>query len=347
MEENKLMQRCLELAQNGMGTTSPNPMAGCVITHQNKIIGEGYHTKAGEPHAEVHAIHSVMDKTLLPQSTLYVNLEPCSHFGKTPPCADLIIQHNIPKIRIGIPDSNPQVAGKGIQKLKEAGCDVKVGICEKECKELNKRFITFHTHKRPYIILKWAQTQDGFIDMVRKPDSPNQPNWITNECSRMLVHKWRSEEDAIMIGTNTAILDNPELTVRNWKGKNPVRLLIDKSLRVPKESKIYNPNAKTIVFNTIKEECISNTIEFVKLNFNVLLSAICDFLYHRNILSLIVEGGAQLITGFIHEGLWDEARIFTGNRNFIKGHKAPELPAHPMYSENIADCHLSVFKNEI
>ncbi|AWI27113.1 bifunctional diaminohydroxyphosphoribosylaminopyrimidine deaminase/5-amino-6-(5-phosphoribosylamino)uracil reductase RibD [Flavobacterium pallidum] len=308
----KFMRRCLELAQNGLGTTYPNPLVGSVIVHEGKIIGEGWHRKAGEPHAEVNAINSVKDTALLEKSAIYVNLEPCSHFGKTPPCCDLIISKKIPEIIIGITDPHSKVAGEGIRRLQEAGKKVTIGVLEKDCSDINKRFFTFHNKKRPYIILKWAETPDGFI--APKTKSEIKPVWITNETSRQLVHKWRSEEHAILIGTQTAVDDNPTLTTRDWAGKNPVRIVIDRHNRIPKENHIFDNQAETIL--------ISGT----EIDFNENCAAqIAEYLYKRNIQSVIIEGGRKTLQTFIDAGFWDEARIFKGKIPFGDGVKAPDI----------------------
>ena len=320
----KYIRRCIELAKNGLGTTYPNPMVGSVIVCDGKIIGEGWHKKSGEPHAEVNAVNSVKDKSLLKRSTIFVSLEPCSHFGKTPPCCDLIIENKIPNVVIGTADTNVKVAGNGIKKLIEAGAKVTVGILETECIELNKRFFTFHEKKRPYVILKWAETQDGFIAPLTKLEQ--KPVWITNEFSRQLVHKWRSEEEAILVGTNTVIADNPKLDVRNWTGKNPIRIVLDQNNRISKESHIYDKQVKTIIFSAIpkpnkEENTIFETIDF-KQN---LVEQILNILYKHQIQSVIIEGGSQTLQTFIDENLWDEARVFIGKNNFETGIKAPIL----------------------
>jgi len=330
--DNKQMTRCLELAKQGMGKVAPNPMVGCVIVYNNDIIAVGYHEKFGEAHAEVNAINSVIDKSLLKESTLYVNLEPCSHFGKTPPCSDLIIKHQIPNVVIGSLDTHSKVSGKGIERLKAAGINVSVGILEDKCKELNKRFFTYHEKKRPYIILKWAETKDGFIDVNRKEKNKKYDNWITSPFSKKLVHQWRSEEQAIMIGTNTAINDNPKLTVREVEGKNPLRVVLDLDLRLPENLNIFDESTPTLVVNSIKSE-IKQNLEFVKIDKNKeLLSQILSELYKRNILSVIIEGGAQLLQSFIDQNLWDEAKIFIGNKTFSEGLKAPTLKKQPINS---------------
>ncbi len=325
------MRRCLELAKNGLGTTYPNPMVGSVIVCDGKIIGEGWHKKSGEPHAEVNAVNSVKDKSLLKKSTIYVSLEPCSHFGKTPPCCDLIIENEIPNVVIGTVDPNVKVAGNGIKKLIDAGKNVTVGVLESECNELNKRFFTFHQKKRPYVILKWAETQDGFIaplEIRRKTlnDKEQKPVWITNEFSRQLVHKWRSEEQAILVGTNTVIDDNPKLNVRDWTGNNPIRIVLDQNYRIPKERHIYDNQAKTIIFSnsltTINEE--NSIFELIDFKKNI-TKQILDTLYKHQIQSVIIEGGSLTLQTFIDENLWDEARVFIGNQNFEIGIKAPVL----------------------
>ena len=318
------MRRCLELAKNGLGTTYPNPMVGSVIVCDGKIIGEGWHKKSGEPHAEVNAVNSVKDKSLLKRSTIYVSLEPCSHFGKTPPCCDLIIENKIPNVIVGTVDSNIKVAGNGIKKLIEAGAKVTVGILETECKELNKRFFTFHEKKRPYVILKWAETQDGFIAPLTKLEQ--KPVWITNKFSRQLVHKWRSEEQAILVGTNTVIDDNPKLDVRDWTGNNPIKIILDQNNRIPKDSYIFNNQVKTIIFSNSstrinQENSIFEVIDFKKN----LANQILNVLYKHHIQSVMIEGGLQTLQTFIDENLWDEARVFIGNNNFETGIKAPLL----------------------
>ena len=246
----KYIKRCIELAKNGLGTTYPNPLVGSVIVYNKEIIGEGWHQKAGDGHAEVNAINSVKNKSLLSKATIYVSLEPCSHFGKTPPCCDLIIANDIPNVVIGTIDPFAKVAGNGIKKLLEAEKNVTIGILEDECNELNKRFFTFHTKKRPYIILKWAESQDGFIAPLKR--EKQESVWITNEFSRQLVHKWRSEEEAILVGTNTVMEDNPTLTVRDWIGTNPIRIVLDQNNRITKEFHIFDNQAKTLSVSKVK-----------------------------------------------------------------------------------------------
>lgn len=337
------MQRCLELAQNGISNVAPNPMVGCVVVYEEKIIGEGYHIRFGEAHAEVNAINSVKDKELLKQSKLYVNLEPCAHMGKTPPCADLIIENKIPEVIIGCVDTFSEVSGKGIKKLKSAGCKVEVGILERECRALNKRFFTFHEKKRPYIILKWAQTLDGFIDIIREDNTAAKPNWITNEKIKMLVHKWRAEEQAIMVGTNTALLDNPMLNTREWGGNSPLRLLIDKELIVPMTYNLMDQQYETIVFTEEKVES-KNNLKYVPIDFTKnVIEQILSYLYDLNIQSLIVEGGSVLLNSFIDKELWDEARVFIGNKLFFEGVKAPKINGRIISDDLIYNDHLHIY----
>jgi len=323
------MQRCIKIARHGLGNVSPNPLVGCVIVYDGKIIAEGYHAKYGEPHAEVNAINNVKDKSILSKSTLYVNLEPCSHFGKTPPCTDLIIRHKIPRVVIGCTDTNILVSGRGILKLTAAGVDVSTGILEKESRELNRRFFTFHEKKRPFIILKWAQTKDGFIDIIREPASKKKPNWITSENTRAIIHKWRTEEDAVIVGTQTALLDNPCLTARNWEGKNPCRIVLDRVLKIPKHYNLFDNSAQTIVFNTIKNRT-EGKINYIKIEFDEnILNTILDVLFKANIQSLIVEGGTKLLNSFIYKNLWDEAVIFEGEKIYDSGIKSPDFSFTP------------------
>lgn len=328
----KYIKRCLELARNGLGTTYPNPLVGSVIVYNDVIIGEGWHQKSGEPHAEVYAINSVKDKTLLAKATIYVSLEPCSHFGKTPPCCDLIIENKIPNVVIGTMDPNPKVAGKGIQRLKAAGKKVTIGILEAECQELNKRFFTFQEKKRPYIILKWAESQDGYIAPEKK--SEPKPVWLSNEFSRQLVHKWRSEEQSILVGTQTIIDDNPRLTVRDWTGNHPVRIVLDQNNRISKESHIFDNQAKTIVLSAPKID-FSNDIS----------SQIAKVLFENNIQSVIIEGGRQTLQTFIDANLWDEARIFRGSIFLENGIKAPLLKSKWRKKTAILDDELLIFTN--
>lgn len=327
------IKRCIEIAKNGLGSTRPNPMVGCVIVYKSEIIGEGFTSAYGGNHAEVNAINSVKDKSLLQQSTIYVTLEPCSHYGKTPPCSDLIIKHQMPNVVIGCLDDNPQVAGKGIEKLKNAGCKVVVGVLENECKEHHKRFFTFHNRKRPYIILKWAETANCFI--APKTKDEQKPVWITNEYSRQLVHKWRSQEQAILVGTNTVLQDNPGLTVRDWTGQNPIRIVIDKENILSKDFKVFNTEAKTIII----------TEENINFNKNI-AQQICGILFKNNINSVIIEGGAKTLQTFIDENLWDEARIFTGNIQFLNGIKAPKFSGTLISEETLLNDVLKIYTND-
>lgn len=341
------IKRCLELAKNGLGIVAPNPLVGAVIVHQNKIIGEGYHQKYGSAHAEVNAINAVKNELLLRESTLYVNLEPCAHVGKTPPCTDLIIQKGIQRVTIGTSDPNSLVGGKGIKKLRESGTEVISGILEKECFELNKRFFTFYTKGRPYIILKWAQTSDGFIDLERKPDDPIGVNWISNSVSQTLVHKWRTEEQAILVGSQTVLSDNPQLTVRHWTGNVPTRILLDDNLRVQQNAKILDTSAPTLVFNLQKNE-ISNHVEYIKPEKgNFLLRDIMKVLYERGIQSLIVEGGKMVHESFIKENIWDEARVLIGEKMFGKGLAAPDIGKEPCLKDKIINDELLIFRNAV
>jgi diaminohydroxyphosphoribosylaminopyrimidine deaminase / 5-amino-6-(5-phosphoribosylamino)uracil reductase len=320
------MKRCLELASNGIGYVAPNPMVGAVIVYNDEIIGEGFHVHFGHAHAEVNAIESVKDQSLLSQSTLYVNLEPCTHIGKTPPCSDLIIAKGIRKVVLGTSDPNPLVGGKGIERLKNNRIEVIVDILNEECIELNRRFITYFEHKRPYIILKWAQTKDKFIDLNRKPGEPVGVNWISNKISRTMVHLWRSEEQAVMVGTNTVIVDNPQLNVRHWQGNNPLRVILDRSLRIPSTSNVLDNRTPTLIFNEKKNEKEGNTeycqIEFGKKMFNEIFHE----LYKRQIQSILVEGGKKLLESMINGNLWDEARVLVGDKYFVKGYPAPRIP---------------------
>lgn len=343
MNHNLYMHRCLQLAEAGMGKVSPNPMVGCVIVHNNTIIGEGYHRSYGQAHAEVNAINAVSNKHLLSESVLYVNLEPCSHHGKTPPCADLIIEKGIKKVVVAALDPNPLVEGRGIEKLKAAGVETIVGVLANESRELNRRFYCFHNQYRPYIILKWAQTLDGCIDRLRHIGDGQKPEWITNEQSRLLVHKWRTEEAAFLVGTRTALLDNPMLTARMYRGKQPLRIAIDIDNVLPKTLHIFNNHAPSLVFGNI----VRSDVDFEFLDLNQSLPAqICEALYRRNILSLVVEGGRQTLEAFINEGYWDESRIFTGNKIFGKGVHAPELHGKLQSIEMLGDTQLKIFRND-
>ncbi|MCM0668341.1 bifunctional diaminohydroxyphosphoribosylaminopyrimidine deaminase/5-amino-6-(5-phosphoribosylamino)uracil reductase RibD [Flavobacterium tyrosinilyticum] len=341
----KYIKRCIELAQNGLGTTYPNPMVGSVIVYEDKIIGEGWHKKAGEPHAEVNAVKSVKDKSLLKKATIYVSLEPCSHFGKTPPCCDLIIANEIPNVVVGTVDPNEKVAGRGILKLIEAGANVTVGVLEEECNELNKRFFTFHQKKRPYIILKWAESQDSFLAPEKEINQERKPIWITNQYSRQLVHKWRTEEQAILVGTQTVVDDNPKLNARDWNGNNPVRVVIDQNNRIDENSFIFDDSVKTFIFSKESKRSKENT-QFEVIDFDKnSIPQILDVLYQNQIQSIIIEGGRQTIQSFIDENLWDEARIFVGKTSFLNGTKAPIITRKNTTKTNILNDELIQIRN--
>ncbi len=345
--DNIFISRCLQIAKNGLGNTAPNPMVGAVIVHNKKIIGEGYTSPYGGLHAEVNAIASVADKSLLKDSTLYVTLEPCSHFGKTPPCADLIIKHKIPKVVVGILDPHHRVAGRGIQKLKKSGCVVVLGTLANECREHHKRFLTYHQKKRPYIILKWAETKDGYIAPSKEKRAKNlEPYWITNLKSKQIVHQWRAEEQAILVGTNTVLEDNPKLNVRLWKGDNPLRLIIDKSLKIKDSYTILDGKISTLIFTQNKSK--SDHLDHIKyeiLDFKKpLAKQICEVLYRKNTTSLLIEGGAKTLQLFIDAGLWDEARVFIGPSLFTSGTKAPLFFGNLVATQKIGTDLLNIFK---
>ena len=327
------IKRCLQIAKNGFGTTRPNPSVGAVIVHQNKIIGEGFTSPFGSNHAEVNAINAVKNKKLLKEATIYVTLEPCSHFGKTPPCADLIVKHQLKQVVIGCLDTNSLVAGKGVERLRNANIEVIVGVLEDECRIHHKRFFTVQEKKRPYIILKWAETKDGFVAPFSKNE--NKPFFISNTYSQQVVHKLRSKEHAILVGTNTVLADNPKLNVRSWYGKNPVRIVLDRTLRIPESASILDESIKTIVLteksdqeNEIKKKKqeVKDNLIFEQIDFSEKLARqICAVLYKYNIQSLIIEGGTQTLQVFIDENLWDEAFVFVGDSNLKDGIKSPEI----------------------
>lgn len=337
------MRRCVELASLGLGNIAPNPMVGSLVVHNNKIIGEGYHKIYGKQHAEVNAISDVEDKSLLKESLLYVSLEPCNQHGKTPPCVDLIISSGIKKVVVGCIDPFEKVNGSGIKKLRENGIEVIENVSEYECIELNKRFFTYHIKKRPYIILKWAQSKDGFI----APLHQNETNrWISNGYSQKLVHKWRSEEQGILVGANTAIRDNPRLNAREWHGKNPLRILIDKDLRTPLTHHVFCDGGRTIVFSN--KEIVAEKLEVVKINFekNVITQVLYK-LHERNIQSIIVEGGAVTLNNFFQLGLWDEARVFLAQEKILtEGIAAPVLKAAHWQETKIKNDILLTYKNK-
>jgi diaminohydroxyphosphoribosylaminopyrimidine deaminase/5-amino-6-(5-phosphoribosylamino)uracil reductase len=313
------MHRAMELARLGFGNVSPNPMVGCVIVCEDKIIGEGFHQQYGGPHAEVNAISSVKDKDLLRRSTVYVSLEPCAHFGKTPPCANLLVKHQVKKVVISNVDPNPLVAGKGINIIKNGGVEVETGLMEQEGADLNKRFFKSIEKKRPYVILKWAQTADGFIARENYDSK-----WISNDISRKLVHKWRAEEDAILVGKNTAMYDNPSLNVRDWVGKDPLRIVIDHELRLDRGLNLFDKTIPTICYS-LRSSSKEDNLELVKLPAPDFLTGLLHDLHQRSIQSVIVEGGASTINSFIAAGLWDEARVFEAPVCFGAGIGAPRL----------------------
>lgn len=337
------MQRCLDLALRGAGKVAPNPMVGCVIVCNNIIIGEGWHGQYGGPHAEVNAIRNVNDQNLLREATLYVNLEPCSHQGKTPPCADLLIEKDLPYVVVGCLDANPLVKGRGIQKLILNGTDVKVGVMEAESKFLNRRFFTSITNQRPYIILKWAQSSDGYIDHER--DEKDERAIISSPESHLLVHQWRSEESVIMVGTNTVIADNPQLTVRLLDGKNPVRVTFDRQMRIPSDAKILDGTSPTIIF-TQDAHYYTDRAEFVPIDFaKDPLKQALRILHERRFESVLVEGGAALINKFLEANLWDEARVFIAEKEIGTGIKAPEMTESFSKQENVGIDHLYTYYN--
>ena len=328
------MWRCLELAQLGRGYTAPNPMVGAVLVFEDRVIGEGYHRVYGQAHAEVNCLNSVAaaDVPLISRSTMYVSLEPCAHFGKTPPCADLIIRMQIPTVVVGCRDPFPQVNGKGIEKLLAAGVEVKLGVLEAECKELNKRFFTFNTLHRPYIVLKWAQSANGRIAGANlghvsggagalDAGGVGAPGrvFISNDYTNRLVHKWRSEEAAILVGTRTALADDPSLTVRLWSGPDPIRLVIDKELTLPASLRLFDGKVRTIVFNMVRHEEGEKLSYYQLANDSSLVHQVCQALYQLKIQSVLVEGGARLLQSFIDEGYWDEARVITNNELELPG----------------------------
>ena len=344
MNHEYYIKRCLEISKQGIGTTRPNPSVGAVLVVDDNIVGEGFTSPYGGNHAEVNAISSVKNDEDLKKATMYVTLEPCSHYGKTPPCADLIVKSGIKKVVIGCVDVNEIVAGRGIERLQNEGCEVVVGVLEKECKAHHKRFFTFHSKKRPYIVLKWAQTQDGYI--APKNRVKQAPVWITQKVSRQLVHKWRSEEHSILVGTTTILDDNPSLDVRSWSGENPLRIVIDKDLKLPKDLKVYDGSIKTIFINQ-KITTNKENLFFEKINFSKPIALeICKVLFKHKVQSLIVEGGRKTIQTFIDENLWDEARVFSGLVKFNEGTKAPKLDVPFLNEENLMGDSLKTYIND-
>lgn len=342
------MKRCLELATLGQFYVAPNPMVGAVLVYENTIIGEGFHEKYGQAHAEVNAINNVKpeNRQLISKSTLYVNLEPCSHHGKTPPCSDLIVRSQIPRVIIGCVDSYSEVSGKGIEKLRKHGIEVIVGILEKEALQLNKRFFTFHEKKRPYVILKWAQTSDGFIDKIRKNNSV-EINWITQPETQQLTHQWRAEEAGILVGHQTVLKDNPSLSVRAVYGPNPIRVVVtSKPEQIPPTANIFNNEVHTIIYNATIDR-IEGCTEWKSLDLKLNSTAsILKDLYSRNIQSIIVEGGSATLEHFIDVGLWDEARILTGNQFFKEGIKAPLINGRLINQFTFGKDFIQVYQND-
>lgn len=348
MEEtnnHKFMRRCLELASKAEGMTYPNPLVGSVIVHAGEIIGEGFHLKAGLPHAEVNAINSVKEKDKLRESVLYVNLEPCSHYGKTPPCVDFIILNGIRKVVIGTTDTTEKVSGKGISGLRSAGCDVITGVMEKESRWINRRFFTFNEKKRPYIILKWAESADGFIDIRREKGMEGRPTWISGKPERVLVHKWRASEQSILVGAGTIRKDNPKLNVREWKGNDPVRLILSHSGVLENMNYPDKKQAKTIVF-THNWNANFPEADIIRLDEEAPSCVqITDYLHSVGIQSLFIEGGAEVLNHFISQNLWDEARIFTGNDHFIDGVRAPLIVGDPLENITFSGSMLKTYVN--
>jgi len=332
------MRRAQELATLGKGAVSPNPLVGCVIVHAEKIIGEGWHAAYGNAHAEVNAVKAVADKSLLRESTVYVNLEPCAHFGKTPPCADLLISHRIKRVVVSNIDPNPLVDGGGVKKLREAGVEVVTGVLEKAGRDLNKRFFTAMEKKRPYIILKWAQTADGFIARENYDSK-----WISNAHSRQLVHKWRSEEDAVLVGTKTVFHDNSQLNVREWTGRNPTRIVIDRFLKLSPKLHVFDRAQRTIVYNVLKHEERADLV-LARVDESDFLNGLISDLHKRNIQSVLVEGGAQTLQSFIDAGLWDEARVFISPHTFGKGIRSPQCHGNLISSESVLTDTLSIYQ---
>ncbi|WP_438972923.1 bifunctional diaminohydroxyphosphoribosylaminopyrimidine deaminase/5-amino-6-(5-phosphoribosylamino)uracil reductase RibD [Polaribacter sp.] len=347
MNHNQYIKRCLQIAKNGQGTTRPNPSVGALIVYKDKIIAEGFTSKYGGSHAEVNAIHAVKDKKVLKEATIYVTLEPCSHFGKTPPCTDLIIKYNFKKVVIGCLDTNSLVSGKGVKRLINAGIDVVVGVLEEACKKHHKRFFTCHNKQRPYIVLKWAETKNGYIAPTKK--NSQKPVWISNTYSQQIVHKLRSKEHAILVGTTTVLADNPKLNVRTWSGNSPVRVVLDRNLKIPLSSHVYDSNQKTIFIVDItthlgykSENIIYEQVDFT----SSVATQIIQVLQKHNIQSIIIEGGAKTLQTFIDANLWDEALVFIGKNRFKDGVKAPILQKEPIYKHNILGDELKKYKND-
>lgn len=335
--DEQMMKRCIELAANGLGMTYPNPVVGCVIVRNGQIISEGWHQKAGEAHAEVNAVNKIKDKEILKECEIYVSLEPCSHFGKTPPCSDMIVRCGFNRVIVGISDPNSKVNGQGIKRMRAAGIEVKIGVLENECAELNKRFFCFHQKKRPYIILKWAKTADGFM----AADNHVQ-KWITNPYSIQLVHLWRSQEQSVLVGYNTATIDNPQLNLRLWSGNQPIRAVIDRDLSLDQKLHLIDGSQKTIIFSEVVD---SSRPDIIQLKFDENLEeSILDELYKSGLQSVIIEGGRKTLDGFINKGLWDEAKIFSSSESWGSGIKAPRIDGKLTDQKMIGSDRLEIFR---
>jgi diaminohydroxyphosphoribosylaminopyrimidine deaminase/5-amino-6-(5-phosphoribosylamino)uracil reductase len=338
--DEQMMSRSLQLAALGRGNVAPNPMVGAVIVHDKKIIGEGYHQQFGGPHAEVNAVNSVQQPELLSESTIYVTLEPCSHFGKTPPCADLLVEKNFKRVVVGTLDAHAKVYKKGIKRLEDHGIDVTVGVCQEECHDLNRAFFTFHEKKRPFVILKWAQTKNGFID--NSEGKVGEVSWISAPETQVKVHQWRNEFETILVGKNTVLNDDPSLTVRAVEGKNPTRIVLDSNNEIPETAQIFNSDAETIVFNQ-HFESYNNGTKHVKVQ-KLDPSTILKTLFDMDIQSVLVEGGKRVLQSFIDNELWDEARIITGKNLFKSGTRAPEINGQKITEEVFYGDHISYIR---
>ncbi len=338
--DEQMMHRSLQLAALGSGNVAPNPMVGAVIVHNGKIIGEGYHEQFGGPHAEVNAVNSVQQVELLSESTIYVTLEPCSHFGKTPPCADLLVEKNFKRVVIGTLDAHTKVFQKGIKRLEKSGIDVTVGVCQKECRELNRAFFTFHEKKRPFVLLKWAQTKNGLLD--NSEGKTGEISWISAPETQVKVHQWRSEFESILVGKNTVLNDDPSLTVRAVQGKNPMRIVLDSNNEIPETAKIFNSDVETIVFNLHIESAFGK-ITHVKVR-KINPSTVLQVLFESGIQSVLIEGGKQVLQSFIDANLWDEARIITGKLSFKSGTSAPEIDGQKFKEEVFYGDHISYIR---
>ena len=344
--DDKMMRRCIELAVKAEGHTYPNPIVGAVIVHEGVIIGEGYHLKAGKPHAEVNAVNSVSDRSLLPESVMYVSLEPCSHFGKTPPCTELIIGSGIRRVIIGTADTSEKISGAGIARLRSAGIEVITGVLEKECRQVNRRFFTFHEKRRPYVTLKWARSADGFLDLIRPPESDREPYWISGKAERVLVHKWRAAEETILVGAGTVRNDNPRLNVRYWSGKDPLRLILSASGNTANYAGRNVTSQPVFTFTKVKDADSHFSERVILSDESSSALQIMNWLYNRGIQSLFVEGGGEVLRHFTDEDLWDEARIFTGRKDFKEGIAAPVLSGRKIFSKEFRLSELVIVVNE-